>query len=123
MLFRSLEILEVLRHGVRLSGGTSLEGVARLTEGFSGADLRALMTDSQLHAAKRALRSIQVGGDKPVAGETAVEIAREDLDLTVSSAKSSFGRRERERLEALYAKFRSAGQPTAAGSMKRSTLA
>ena len=118
-----LEILEVLRHGVRLSGGTSLEGVARLTEGFSGADLRALMTDSQLHAAKRALRSIQVGGDKPVAGETAVEIAREDLDLTVSSAKSSFGRRERERLEALYAKFRSAGQPTAAGSMKRSTLA
>ena len=118
-----LEILEVLRDGVRLSGGTSLEGVARLTEGFSGADLRALMTDSQLHAAKRALRAVQAGGDTPVVGETAVEIVREDLDLTVASAKPSFGPRERERLEALYAKFKSAGQPAAAGSMKRSTLA
>ena len=118
-----LEILEVLRHGVRLSGGASLEGVARLTEGFSGADLRALMTDSQLCAAKRVLRAVQAGGDRPVVGETAVEIAREDLDLTVASAKPSFGPRERERLEALYAKFKSAGQPAAAGIVKRSTLA
>jgi len=128
-----LEILEVLRHGVRLSDSASLEGVARLTEGFSGADLRALITDAQLHAAKRTLRKPSAIAPAPVtapgeaavaAGSAAVEVGREDLDLTVATAKPSFAPRERARLEALYAQFKSSGQPNAASEEgKRSTLA
>jgi len=78
-----------------------LHAVANDTEGFSGADLRAIVTDARMHAVHRAMDATQLCG----AGG-AVVVTREDVKRAAREARRSVPPRERERLDAVFAEFR-----------------
>ena len=78
-----------------------LHAVANDTEGFSGADLRAIVTDARMHAVHRAMDELPGGG----AGG-AVVVTREDVKRAAREARRSVPPRERERLDAVFAEFR-----------------
>ena len=103
-----------------------LHAVAKATEGFSGADLRALATDAHMHAVHRAMESETPGDDE---GEVVdAVVTREDVARAAREARRSVPVRERERLDAVFAEFRgsrvgSGGEATPGKSPKRVSLA
>ena len=82
-----------------------LHEVANDTEGLSGADLRAIVTDARMHAVHRAMDAREGGG---VAGGVAavVTLTGEDVRRAAREARRSVPPRERERLDAVFAEFR-----------------
>ena len=76
--------------------------MANDTEGFSGADLRAIVTDARMHAVHRAMDATQLCG----AGGAVVVVTREDVKRAAREARRSVPPRERERLDAVFAEFR-----------------
>lgn len=63
------EILRVLSRQLVLDGSVDLAAVAQLCEGFSGADLKALLTNAQLSAAHDLLDGIKTGRGSSREGE------------------------------------------------------
>ena len=101
--------LEILERSVRDCAGfedqrafnedqLGLHAVAKATEGFSGADLRALATDAHMHAVHRAMESETPGDDESVVEAV---VTREDVARAAREARRSVPARERERLDAV----------------------
>jgi peroxin-1 len=127
--------LEILERSVRDCAGfedqrafnedqLGLHAVAKATEGFSGADLRALATDAHMHAVHRAMECETPGDDEVVEAV----VTREDVARAAREARRSVPARERERLDAVFAEFRgsrvgSGGEATPGKSPKRVSLA
>ena len=98
---------------------TGVDDVADGAEGFSGADLRAVVADANLFAIHRAMEEekkraeedgdAEKDGDASGAGRGASHSdpmpTREDYARAAASARASVPARERARLEAVYASF------------------
>lgn len=83
-----------------MDGDVDLEQVARMTEGFSGADLQALLSDTQLEAVHELLDNDDVSTTKkmPV-------ITNALLKSIASNAKPSVSEAEKRRLYDIYSQF------------------
>ncbi|XP_048494013.1 peroxisomal ATPase PEX1 isoform X2 [Beta vulgaris subsp. vulgaris] len=117
-----LDILRVLSRKLPLGDNVDLDAIAYMTDGFSGADLQALLSDAQLAAVQELLDSGYDGksGASPV-------ITDQLLKSIASKAKPSVSESEKHRLYAIYHQFLDAKRSVAAQSRdakgKRATLA
>ena len=107
-----------------LADGVRLGELARATDGYTGADLRALLTAAQLLAVKDTL-----GGGGGAGGGA---VGAGHLARALREGGATFSPSERRGLEALYAGFREGGggglgagggKRAAAAAGKRVTLA
>ncbi|KAJ0975826.1 hypothetical protein J5N97_017791 [Dioscorea zingiberensis] len=94
------DILTVLSRKLPLASNVDLGMVASMTEGFSGADLQALLSDAQLASVHELLDSGEsnMPGRKPV-------ITDELLRSVASRARPSVSEAERHRLNGIYSQF------------------
>ncbi|XP_062096210.1 peroxisomal ATPase PEX1 isoform X2 [Humulus lupulus] len=117
-----LEILRVLSRKLPLASDVDLDAIAHMTEGFSGADLQALLSDAQLEAVHDLLggESMHEPGKKPVITDAL-------LKSTASRARPSVSEAEKQRLFGIYSQFLDSKRSLAAQSRnakgKRATLA
>ncbi|XP_073122071.1 peroxisomal ATPase PEX1 [Henckelia pumila] len=117
-----LDILAVLSRKLPMAGDVNLEDVAYVTEGFSGADLQALLSDTQLEAVHKLLDSEggNTSGKMPVITDAL-------LKSVASMAKPSVADAEKRRLYDIYGQFLDAKRSVTAQSRdakgKRATLA
>ncbi|KAM6575126.1 hypothetical protein CsatA_023453 [Cannabis sativa] len=117
-----LEILSVLSRKLPLASDVDLDAIAHMTEGFSGADLQALLSDAQLEAVHDLLggESMHEPGEKPVITDAL-------LKSTASRARPSVSEAEKQRLFGIYSQFLDSKRSLAAQSRnakgKRATLA
>ncbi|KAI3671694.1 hypothetical protein L1987_87434 [Smallanthus sonchifolius] len=117
-----LDILTVLSRKLPLAKDVNLEAIAQKTEGFSGADLQALLSDAQLAAVHDLLNSKEAHepGNKPI-------ITNILLRSICDNARPSVSEAEKQRLYSIYGQFLDAKRSAAAQSRdakgKRATLA
>ncbi|XP_002517570.2 peroxisome biogenesis protein 1 [Ricinus communis] len=116
-----LDILVVLSKKLPLADDVDLEAIACMTEGFSGADLQALLSDAQLAAVHEHLRSdSREPGIMPVITDAL-------LKSIASKARPSISESEKQRLYNIYSQFLDSKKSAAAQSRdakgKRATLA
>ncbi|KAL7155807.1 hypothetical protein ABFS83_03G100500 [Erythranthe nasuta] len=118
-----LDILKVLSRKLPMASDVDLERVSHITEGFSGADLQALLSDAQLEAVHALLDSKNGGstnGEMPV-------ITSAVLKSIASKARPSVSEAEKRKLYDIYGQFLDSKRSTAAQSRdakgKRATLA
>lgn len=83
-----------------LESDVNLEAIAHMTEGFSGADLQALLSDAQLEAVHDILNGEngEQSGKMPVITDTL-------LKRIASVAKPSVSENEKRRLYDIYSQF------------------
>ena len=83
-----------------LASDVSLEAIASMTEGFSGADLQALLSDSQLASVHELLEKTDAekSNQMPVIGN-------ELLKNVASKARPSISETEKQRLDLIYNNF------------------
>ncbi|KAF3440232.1 hypothetical protein FNV43_RR18515 [Rhamnella rubrinervis] len=116
-----LDILTVLSRKLPLASDVDLASIACMTEGFSGADLQALLSDAQLAAVHELLSA-----NKNEAGKNVV-ITNALLKSTASKARPSVSKPEKERLDGIYRQFLDSKRPVAEQTRdskgKRATLA
>ncbi|KAL4559145.1 hypothetical protein LXL04_031279 [Taraxacum kok-saghyz] len=95
-----LDILTVLSKKLPLADDVNLEGIAGKMEGFSGADLQALLSDAQLAAVHDLLNSEDAhkSGIKPV-------ITNSLLHTIAANARPSVSESEKKRLYSIYGQF------------------
>uniref|UniRef100_A0A7N0UHM7 Peroxisomal ATPase PEX1 n=1 Tax=Kalanchoe fedtschenkoi TaxID=63787 RepID=A0A7N0UHM7_KALFE len=117
-----LEILRVLSKKLPLAKEVDLEAIASMTDGFSGADLQALLSDAQLAAVHELLESTDI--NKPDKKPVITDIL---LKSVGSVAKPSVSDSEKQRLYGIYNHFLDSKRSVAAKSRdfkgKRATLA
>ncbi|XP_074588055.1 peroxisomal ATPase PEX1-like [Curcuma longa] len=117
-----LDILKVLSKKLPLAKNIDLETVASMTEGFSGADLQALLSDAQLASVHELLDN--ENSDKP--GKTPV-ISNQLLMSVASKARPSVSEDEKRRLSRIYNQFlelkKSVSAQTRDAKGKKATLA
>ncbi|KAG7990266.1 hypothetical protein I3843_02G017200 [Carya illinoinensis] len=117
-----LDILRVLSRKLPLASDVDLDAIACITEGFSGADLQALLSDAQLAAVHELLGSVDtiVPNKKPVITDAL-------LKSTAAKARPSVSETEKQRLYSIYREFLDSKRSVAAQSRdakgKRATLA
>lgn len=82
------------------AGDVDLEAIALKTEGFSGADLQALLSDAQLAAVHEILnnKDSEKAGKMPVITDTI-------LQSVASNARPSVSETEKRRLYGIYSQF------------------
>jgi SpoVK/Ycf46/Vps4 family AAA+-type ATPase len=99
-----MAILKALSRRLPMAADVDLQDVVAMSEGFSGADLGAVLAEAQLAAAHEALD----------AGETrhaaAAAVAERHLDEAVAAARPSVSAAERTRLDAIYDRFETGGE-------------
>lgn len=83
-----------------MDSDVDLERIARMTEGFSGADLQALLSDAQLEAVHELLDN----NDGSSTGKMPV-ITDALLKSIASKAKPSVSEAEKQRLYDIYSQF------------------
>ncbi|XP_076917911.1 peroxisomal ATPase PEX1-like [Bidens hawaiensis] len=116
------DILTVLSRKLPLAKDVNLEAIAQKTEGFSGADLQALLSDAQLAAVHDLLNSKEAHepGNMPL-------ITNPLLRSICDNARPSVSETEKQRLYSIYGQFLDAKRSAAARSRdakgKRATLA
>ena len=83
------------------------DDVAAKTEGFTGADLRALVSDASMHAVHRAIAKVSdEGGDgADDANAEDVRVTGKDVAKALEGARASVPASEREKLARAYAAF------------------
>lgn len=117
-----LDILRVLSRKLPLESDVNLEAIAHMTEGFSGADLQALLSDAQLEA----VHDILNGENGEQSGKMPV-ITNTLLKRIASVAKPSVSENEKRRLYDIYSQFLDSKRSVASQSRdakgKRATLA
>ncbi|KAK9698166.1 hypothetical protein RND81_08G086300 [Saponaria officinalis] len=117
-----LDILRVLSKKIPLADDVDLEAIAATTDGFSGADLQALLSDAQLAAAQEILDGGYDGKQ-----EISTIITGGLLNSVASKAKPSVSVSEQQRLYGIYNQFVDSKRSVAAQSRdakgKRATLA
>ncbi|GMI93617.1 peroxisome 1, EMBRYO DEFECTIVE 2817 [Hibiscus trionum] len=117
-----LDILTVLSRKLPLASDVDLDAIAYITEGFSGADLQALLSDAQLAAVHEYLSSPNYNepGKMPVITDALVK-------SIASKARPSVSEAEKQRLYGIYSQFLDSKRSTSAQSRdakgKRATLA
>ncbi|KAL3504294.1 hypothetical protein ACH5RR_034135 [Cinchona calisaya] len=117
-----LDILTVLSRKLPLASDVDLRTIARTTEGFSGADLQALLSDAQLEAVHDLLGNENDSKSKkmPIISDTL-------LKSIASKAKPSVSESEKHRLYNIYRQFldskRSVNAQSRDAKGKRATLA
>ncbi|KAK8608231.1 hypothetical protein V6N13_023658 [Hibiscus sabdariffa] len=117
-----LDILTVLSRKLPLASDVDLDTIAHVTEGFSGADLQALLSDAQLAAVHEHLSSANSNepGKMPVITDAV-------LKSIASKARPSVSEAEKKRLYGIYSQFLDSKRSAAAQSRdakgKRATLA
>ncbi|XP_050232093.1 peroxisomal ATPase PEX1 [Mercurialis annua] len=115
------DILMVLSRKLPLASDVDLDAIAYMTEGFSGADLQALLSDAQLAAVHEHLNS-----DSKEPGRMPV-ITDAVLKSVASKARPSISESEKQRLYGIYSQFLDSKKSAAAQSRdakgKRATLA
>ncbi|PWA68876.1 peroxisome 1 [Artemisia annua] len=116
------DILTVLSRKLPMANDVDLEAIAQKVEGFSGADLQALLSDAQLAAVHDLLNSKEAHepGKMPV-------ITSALLEKIAANARPSVSEAEKQRLYNIYGQFLDAKRSAAAQSRdakgKRATLA
>ncbi|XP_058106918.1 peroxisomal ATPase PEX1 isoform X2 [Magnolia sinica] len=117
-----VDILTVLSRELPLASDVDLEAIASITEGFSGADLQALLSDTQLASVHELLESGDVDkpGKKPVISDVL-------LKSVATKARPSVSEAEKQRLYVIYNQFLDSKKSVAAQARdvkgKRATLA
>ncbi|XP_010274105.1 PREDICTED: peroxisome biogenesis protein 1 [Nelumbo nucifera] len=117
-----VDILTVLSRKLPLAGDIDLNAIASITEGFSGADLQALLSDAQLASVHELLENSDSGtpGKMPVISNTL-------LKSVALRAKPSVSEAEKQRLYGIYSQFLDSKKSVATQSRdakgKRATLA
>ncbi|KAM0898590.1 hypothetical protein ACQ4PT_021852 [Festuca glaucescens] len=99
-----LDILRVLAKELPLSSDADLEPVASMTEGFSGANLKAILTDAGLQAAKEAVQR-QSGEASSSTPQGLPLITRGTLMSVVSEARPSTSEEDRRSLRKMFNQF------------------
>ncbi|RZC04156.1 Peroxisome biogenesis protein 1 isoform H [Glycine soja] len=99
-LHERLEILAVLSRKLPMANDVDLDTIANMTEGFSGADLQALLSDAQLAAVHDVLDSVDAS--RP---EKTPVITDALLKFTASKARPSVSEEEKRRLYNIYHQF------------------
>jgi peroxin-1 len=126
------EILQVLSQKLPLADDVDLEALAALTDGFSGADLQAVLSDAQLESVHTFL-----GTPKEISSTSSATTSSEgmqkplitmsQLQATALKARPSVPESERRRLNDIYESFlgarSSASSKTIEAKGKRATLA
>ncbi|KAI7727261.1 hypothetical protein M8C21_032864, partial [Ambrosia artemisiifolia] len=104
-----LDILTVLSRKLPLAKDVNLEAIAQKTEGFSGADLQALLSDAQLAAVHDLLNSKEAHqpGNMPLITNTL-------LRSICDKARPSVSEAEKRRLYSIYGEFLDAKRSAAA---------
>ncbi|KAL6965455.1 Peroxisome biosynthesis protein pex1 [Sarracenia purpurea var. burkii] len=117
-----LEILTVFSRKVTLASDVDLDSIAHMTEGFSGADLQAILSEAQVAAAHDVLDSSD--SNKP---EKAQVITHSLLNSVASKARPSVSESEKQKYYEIYSRFLDSKRSVAAQSRsakgKRATLA
>ncbi|KAL9261645.1 Peroxisomal ATPase PEX1-like protein [Drosera capensis] len=117
-----LDILAVLSRKLPLADDVELAVIAQMTEGFSGADLQALVSDAQLAAVQELLDD----ADSSKSGRSPV-ITDSLLRSVTSRARPSVSESEKRRLYNIYSQFLDSKKSVSAQSRdtkgKRATLA
>lgn len=121
-----LDILKVLSKKLTLGSDVDLEGIAYMTEGFSGADLQALFSDAQLAAVHKVLEDSS--SSSHLAGKMKMPvITNAVLKSIASQARPSVSDVEKQRLYQIYSQFldskRSVADQSRDSKGKRATLA
>lgn len=120
-----LEILDVLSRKLPLASDVDLGSIASITEGFSGADLQALLSDAQLDSVHELLESGMSGAYGTPAARPL--ITHTVLESVVAKARPSVPESEKHRLNTIYSEFLNSKTSIAAKTRdakgKRSTLA
>ncbi|KAM7258098.1 hypothetical protein ACFE04_013839 [Oxalis oulophora] len=116
-----LDILTVLSKKLPLAEDVDLDVVACMTEGLSGADLQALLSDAQLEAVHEVLNAGHNSAlhNKPV-------ITDSILKSVATKARASVSEAEKQRLYNIYSNFLGSRKPDAKSREskgKRATLA
>lgn len=96
-----VEILQALSRKLKLSDDVNLENLGWETEGFSGADLGALLSEAQLIAAHEALQKQEHEG-----GVESLVLTAKHIQTALKDARPSVSMEERQRLERIYGRFR-----------------
>eukprot|EP00890_Picochlorum_soloecismus_P003574 jgi/Picsp_1/4217/NSC_01726-R1_peroxisome biogenesis protein pex1 len=97
-----VEILQALSRKLKLSDDVDLENLGWETEGFSGADLGALLSEAQLIAAHEALQN----QDQEHSGIESLVLTANHIQTALKDARPSVSMEERQRLERIYGRFR-----------------
>ncbi|KAH1088100.1 hypothetical protein GLYMA_07G224000v4 [Glycine max] len=113
-LHERLEILAVLSRKLPMANDVDLDTIANMTEGFSGADLQALLSDAQLAAVHDVLDSVDAS--RP---EKTPVITDALLKFTASKARPSVSEEEKRRLYNIYHQFLDSKRSVAAQGYKR----
>ncbi|KAJ8510883.1 hypothetical protein OPV22_001317 [Ensete ventricosum] len=95
-----LDILKVLSRKLPLASNVNLERIASITEGFTGADLQALLSEAQLASVHELLD----GGNSDNPAKTPV-ISNQLLMSVASKARPSVSEDEKRRLLRIYSQF------------------
>jgi len=130
-----VDILSKLLLKMGASPDIDVAPLAARTEGFSGADLQALMYNAQLHVAHDTLDRIEARLEndcqrevKEARGVKGVEAAAQpaitlrDIEKAMAETRASLSHKERVRLENIYAEFgprESEGGPKEVGKWRK----
>ncbi|GLJ21358.1 hypothetical protein SUGI_0392840 [Cryptomeria japonica] len=119
-----LEILDILSRKLTLASDVDLGTIASVTEGFSGADLQALLSDAQLESVHGFLETNLNGND---GGTSRPLITNRILESVLAKARASVPEKEKYRLYDIYDQFLNSKTSGAVKARdvkgKRSTLA
>ncbi|KAL0752090.1 hypothetical protein Bca101_034093 [Brassica carinata] len=113
-----LEILTVLSRKLPMADDVNLDPIAAMTEGFSGADLQALLSDAQLAAVHEFLSK----EDRTEPGTTPM-ITDPLLKSIASKTKPSVSEAEKQKLYDIYSQFLDSRKSSKEAKGKRATLA
>ncbi|XP_044266288.1 peroxisome biogenesis factor 1 [Tribolium madens] len=98
-----LEILKVLSKSLNFSNDVNLEKIASATEGFSGADLQAVLYSAQLDSVKDLLQ------DEGNMQEFYYEIHQVQLMEALKNTRASLSKAEQLKYEQIYKRFEGGG--------------
>jgi len=114
-----LAILQAVARKLALAEDVSLADIACSTQGFTGADLAAILSEAQLLAVHDQIDSAPLAQPDTSAPAPAAEAAAgvacllsgQHLQRALSRARPSLPAAEKQRLEAVYARFQQARDP------------
>ena len=101
-----VEILQALSRKLNLSDDVDLEKLGWETEGFSGADLGALLSEAQLIAAHEALQKHERDHKQHDGSVESLVLTANHIQAALKDARPSVSLEERQRLEKIYGRFR-----------------
>ena len=97
------DILMAVSKPLKMAGDVDFRSTAQATEGYSGADLQAVVYNGQLEAIQEVLKAEKGHGEK-----TDVIIEMRHLEASLRDTRMSISTFERRRLEGIYREFASA---------------